>query len=82
MDLDINEGKVINQDGKPVAVYKDSSGNIHSISAICTHMSCTVGWNNQEKTWDCPCHGSRFDANGKVIKGPAIKNLSNVELTK
>lgn len=75
MDLDIDEGKVIIQNGKQIAVYKDNAGKTHYLSAICTHMGCTVGWNNKDKTWDCPCHGSRYNAVGKVIKGPATKDL-------
>lgn len=76
MDLDNNEGKVITQDGKQIAIYKDNDGKIHSLSAICTHQGCTVGWNNNDKTWDCPCHGSRYNAIGKVINGPSTKDLA------
>jgi glycine/D-amino acid oxidase-like deaminating enzyme/nitrite reductase/ring-hydroxylating ferredoxin subunit len=71
-------GKVITLKGKEVAVYKDESGNIHALSAICTHMGCTVGWNDKDKTWDCPCHGSRYSAEGKVIHGPTVKNLNKI----
>lgn len=78
MDLKPNEGKIIKQNSKPVAVYKDDSGKTHSVSAVCTHKGCIVGWNNKAKTWDCPCHGSRFDKNGKVIHGPAVKDLRPV----
>ena len=82
MDLKTNEGKVISQKGEPIAVYKDNSGKTHTVSAVCTHMGCTVGWNNKDKTWDCPCHGSRYDKNGKVIHGPAVKDLPKKELGK
>lgn len=80
MNLKPNEGKVIKQKGKSIAIYKDKSDKTHAVSATCTHMGCTVGWNNKDKTWDCPCHGSRFDKNGKVIHGPAIKDLPDVSL--
>ncbi len=75
MDLKNNEGKIIKQKGESIAVSKDESGKIHAVSAICTHLGCTVGWNNKDKTWDCPCHGSRFTKDGKIIHGPAIKDL-------
>lgn len=79
MDLKPNEGKVIKQNNEPIAVYKDESGQTHAVSAVCTHLGCTVGWNNKDKTWDCPCHGSRYDKMGKVIHGPAVKNLPEKE---
>lgn len=74
-DLKPNEGKIVNMHGKKLAAYKDKKGNLHFLSAACTHMGCIVDWNKTEKTWDCPCHGSRFARDGKVINGPAIKNL-------
>jgi Rieske Fe-S protein len=58
-----------------LAVYRDPSGKIHRHSAVCTHLQCIVQWNPLEKTWDCPCHGSRFDPLGKVLMGPAIDDL-------
>ena len=58
-----------------VAVYRDEAGELHKVSAVCTHLGCIVTWNNAETTWDCPCHGSRFDVDGKVIQGPAVKDL-------
>jgi Rieske Fe-S protein len=75
MDIKPNEGKVIDQNGEKLAVYKDEDGKLISLSAVCTHAGCIVGWNNDDKTWDCPCHGSRFDKTGKVINGPAEKDL-------
>jgi Rieske Fe-S protein len=59
----------------PIAVYKDGNGAIHAFSAICTHLGCTVTWNSLEKSFDCPCHGSRFSNRGKVINGSANNNL-------
>jgi glycine/D-amino acid oxidase-like deaminating enzyme/nitrite reductase/ring-hydroxylating ferredoxin subunit len=70
------QGKVIDRDGAKVAVYRDESGAITMRSATCTHMGCTVGWNDGERTWDCPCHGSRFRTDGSVIAGPAEAPLS------
>jgi len=73
--MQTDEGRVIEQNGAKIAVYKDNDGKEHFLSAICTHNKCTVAWNNIDKTWDCPCHGSRFDKMGKVILGPAIADL-------
>jgi glycine/D-amino acid oxidase-like deaminating enzyme/nitrite reductase/ring-hydroxylating ferredoxin subunit len=69
------EGAVIRRGSKKIAVYKDDKGVVHECSAVCTHLYCIVDWNPTEKTWDCPCHGSRFDPYGKVINGPAIAPL-------
>lgn len=75
-DLNSGEGKVVEIDREKWAVYRDENHQLHIVSAVCTHMKCIVNWNNAEKTWDCPCHGSRFTTDGKVIEGPAIKNLT------
>jgi glycine/D-amino acid oxidase-like deaminating enzyme/nitrite reductase/ring-hydroxylating ferredoxin subunit len=69
-------GAVVREGLKKLAVYRDESGVLHRYSAICPHLGCVVDWNAIEKTWDCPCHGSRFDANGHVLNGPAISDLS------
>lgn len=73
------KGALVQLGPKKVAVYKDEDGKIHSRSPVCTHMQCIVDWNDAEKTWDCPCHGSRFDPFGHVIQGPAKKGLAEVE---
>ncbi len=70
-----NEGKIVKMDGKPYGVYRDESSQLHIVGAECTHMKCIIKWNGDEKSWDCPCHGSRFTHEGKVINGPANKNL-------
>jgi glycine/D-amino acid oxidase-like deaminating enzyme/nitrite reductase/ring-hydroxylating ferredoxin subunit len=70
------EGKTISLDGQKYAAYRDPQDNLHVVSAICTHLKCVVNWNSAEKSWDCPCHGSRFTVNGKVIEGPAIRDLA------
>lgn len=69
------EGKTIKLDGEHIAAYRDDQGQLHLVSAICTHMGCVVHWNNGERTWDCPCHGSRFSVKGEVLEGPAYGNL-------
>jgi glycine/D-amino acid oxidase-like deaminating enzyme/nitrite reductase/ring-hydroxylating ferredoxin subunit len=69
------EGRVIRRGIHKVAAYRDDEGVLHERSAVCTHVKCIVGWNTAEKSWDCPCHGSRFDAYGKVVNGPAIEDL-------
>ncbi|HSW90337.1 MAG TPA: Rieske 2Fe-2S domain-containing protein [Patescibacteria group bacterium] len=74
----MSTGKVIDENGKPVAVYTDEQGTEHKYSAICTHKQCTVGWNDAQKTWDCPCHGSRYAADGSVINGPAVLPLTSL----
>jgi Rieske Fe-S protein len=73
------EGKVIERNGSKVAVYRDRSGETTLRSATCTHMGCIVGWNDAERTWDCPCHGSRFKPNGEVISGPAESPLAKID---
>ena len=73
------QGKVIERNGAKVAAYRDPAGKVTLRSAICTHMGCTVAWNTAERTWDCPCHGSRFKPAGDVISGPAEDPLAEAE---
>jgi glycine/D-amino acid oxidase-like deaminating enzyme/nitrite reductase/ring-hydroxylating ferredoxin subunit len=73
------QGAVIERDGAKVAAYRDRAGEVTLRSAICTHMGCVVARNTVERTWDCPCHGSRFKPTGAVISGPAEAPLSQVE---
>ena len=68
-------GEVVDWKGEKLAVYKDESGAVQAVSAVCTHLGCLVSWNGAEKSWDCPCHGSRFNYDGHVIQGPANKDL-------
>lgn len=75
-DLGQDEGALVMVDGKKVGAYRDSSGQCHLVHPTCTHMGCDVEWNNAERSWDCPCHGSRFNYKGEVIEGPAVKDLS------
>jgi glycine/D-amino acid oxidase-like deaminating enzyme/nitrite reductase/ring-hydroxylating ferredoxin subunit len=72
-------GAIISRGLSKVAVYRDPQGEIHERSAVCRHLGCIVKWNTLENTWDCPCHGSRYDALGKVIQGPANSDLVEVE---
>jgi glycine/D-amino acid oxidase-like deaminating enzyme/nitrite reductase/ring-hydroxylating ferredoxin subunit len=73
-------GAVLRRGLKKVAVYRDEAGALHEHSAICTHLDCVVNWNDKEKSWDCPCHGSRFSpTDGHVLNGPAIKPLAPTE---
>ena len=73
--LAAGEGDVFGVDGRRLAVHRDESGSLHAVSAVCTHLGCIVQWNPAERSWDCPCHGSRFDAGGTVIQGPAVRDL-------
>lgn len=74
------EGAIIDVDGKKIAAYRKNKEELITLSPVCTHMGCIVGWNNADKTWDCPCHGSRYEADGTVKRGPATKNLQKIEL--
>lgn len=74
-DIRPGEGGVIKLGKGNIAVRKAANGSLHALSASCTHMGCTVTWNNADQTWDCPCHGSIFSADGKVIHGPAVAPL-------
>jgi Rieske Fe-S protein len=79
-DIAAGEGGVLTLGKEKVAVWKDDTGRPHAVSASCTHKGCVVTWNNAERTWDCPCHGSIFQADGRVVHGPAVEPLQSVEL--
>ena len=79
-DVARGEGKIVSHEGRKVAVYHDDSGSIQALSPACTHMGCNVHFNNSEKTWDCPCHGSRFGTDGRVLNGPALMALEPIKL--
>jgi glycine/D-amino acid oxidase-like deaminating enzyme/nitrite reductase/ring-hydroxylating ferredoxin subunit len=74
-DVPRGGGRVLVVDGERIAVSRDDRGTPRAVSAVCTHMGCIVRWNGAERRWDCPCHGSRFDAAGHVLDGPASRNL-------
>jgi len=74
-DITNNSGGIVEFDGEKVGIYKNEEGKIYCVKPICTHLGCLLEWNDADKTWDCPCHGSRFNRYGKNIYGPAIKDL-------
>jgi Rieske Fe-S protein len=79
-ELAAGQGAVIRVHGERCAVYRDDSGTLHAVSATCTHRGCTVAFNDAERSWDCPCHGSRFDPDGAVLHGPATGPLPSRSL--
>jgi glycine/D-amino acid oxidase-like deaminating enzyme/nitrite reductase/ring-hydroxylating ferredoxin subunit len=72
------EARVVQYEGASIALYKDEKGKLHAVNPTCPHIKCNVGWNNSEKSWDCPCHGSRFSYTGELLSAPARKNLERV----
>ncbi|MFL6863305.1 MAG: Rieske 2Fe-2S domain-containing protein [Allosphingosinicella sp.] len=74
------EGKIVSIGGRRLAVHRDDTGTLHALSPVCTHMGCDVAWNTAERTWDCPCHGSRYAIDGRVVNGPATDGLERVEV--
>jgi glycine/D-amino acid oxidase-like deaminating enzyme/nitrite reductase/ring-hydroxylating ferredoxin subunit len=73
------EGCIVRRGLTKIAAYRDEQGVLHERQAICQHLGCVVSWNSTEKSWDCPCHGARYNPLGRVINGPAIKNLVGVD---
>lgn len=70
-----NSGGIIDINGSKIGIYKDINGKIFAVKPMCTHLGCLLSWNDLDKTWDCPCHGSRFNYDGKNLYDPAFKNL-------
>jgi nucleotide-binding universal stress UspA family protein/nitrite reductase/ring-hydroxylating ferredoxin subunit len=79
-EIEPGEGGIVETGDHKVAVYRDDRGNVTTLSAKCTHMGCTVRWNAADRTWDCPCHGSRFGPTGAVVNGPAERPLAPTDL--
>jgi glycine/D-amino acid oxidase-like deaminating enzyme/nitrite reductase/ring-hydroxylating ferredoxin subunit len=74
------EGRLVRRRGKMLAVYRGEDGSLHARSAVCTHLGCHVQWNGAERSWDCPCHGSRFGVDGEVLNGPAVEPLPEASI--
>lgn len=74
-DVQKGHGGIIEYKGEKIGVYRDNEGKVHMVSTRCTHLGCQLGWNPEELTWDCPCHGSRFDYKGNLVSGPAVLDL-------
>lgn len=75
-EIENDNASIMKIDGENIGIYKDKNGKLYAVSPVCTHLGCLLTWNNIDKTWDCPCHGSRFDYMGKNIYEPAIKDLN------
>lgn len=81
-DLKNDTRHVLEYKGQKIGIYKDANGKIYTVKPICTHLGCLLSWNNLDKTWDCPCHGSKFDYMGHQLYNPAIRDLDVVEVEK
>lgn len=79
-ELKTGEGAVVRKGLKKIAVYKNENGVLKAFSAICPHLGCILQWNADEKSFDCPCHGSRFSFEGKLINGPAVSDLQEIKI--
>ena len=79
-ELARGEGQIVKYEGKKIGLYKDDQGLLHAVNPVCTHAKCIVAWNGAERSWDCPCHGGRFSPEGKVLTGPAARDLEKIEL--
>jgi Rieske Fe-S protein len=79
-EIQNGSGCLIDHDGKRLAVYKDENGKVHALNPTCTHAGCIVKWNQDEKSWDCPCHGGRYTIEGKILCGPPTKDLQKLKI--
>jgi Rieske Fe-S protein len=79
-ELEPGQGAILSKGLKRLAIYKDEGNRVHAFSAVCPHMGCMVQWNAEEKSFDCPCHGSRFTKDGVVINGPATVGLEKINI--
>jgi Rieske Fe-S protein len=82
MEIPPGQGAVIRQGLRRIATYRDGDVRLHERSAVCPHLGCPVQWNPAARTWDCPCHGSRFDPLGRVMNGPANRDLAPAHLSR
>jgi glycine/D-amino acid oxidase-like deaminating enzyme/nitrite reductase/ring-hydroxylating ferredoxin subunit len=81
-DLKPGEGRIVDYEGKKMGLYRDPADVLYAVNPVCPHMKCMVQWNSTEKSWDCPCHGSRFSVTGELLNGPARHNLEVYSLQK
>jgi nitrite reductase/ring-hydroxylating ferredoxin subunit len=81
-EIALGTGAILRRGLSKIAAYRDDTGKLHERSAVCPHLGCIVSWNPTERSWDCPCHGSRFDPTGKVLNGPAIGPLERAKTSK
>jgi glycine/D-amino acid oxidase-like deaminating enzyme/nitrite reductase/ring-hydroxylating ferredoxin subunit len=79
-EVEVGMGVLVRDGLQNIAVSRSEDGELHALDATCTHLGCTVRWNRLEQSWDCPCHGSRFDAKGRVLHGPAVDPLEEVAI--
>lgn len=79
-ELKNDSGGVVDYKGKKLGIYKDKNGKLFGVIPYCKHLGCELSWNNLEKTWDCPCHGSRYDYKGKIITEPTTESLDVVDI--
>jgi Rieske Fe-S protein len=77
-EIEPDSGAVLRRGLSKLAVYRDSAGRVHEMSAACPHLGCVVAWNSDARTWDCPCHGSRFNPRGRCLNGPANSDLAGL----
>ncbi len=77
LEIKPGDARIVEKDGQKTGAYRDEQGEIHCVDTTCTHMGCEVQWNSAERSWDCPCHGSRFNIAGEVIEGPAVTSLKS-----
>ena len=79
-DLALDEGGLVSIQGEKVGAYRDEQGHLHKVVPVCTHLGCSLDWNDAERSWDCACHGSRFSYKGEVLEGPAVKPLPSSDI--
>ena len=78
-DLAVNEARVVPGEKEKIGLYKDRNGQMHAVGLTCTHMGCELNWNEAELTWDCPCHGSRYSYDGRIVEGPPVNPLKSTD---